>query len=106
MPGTECETGDAPIACNRQMQASAREVRDHVLRRLVVQATGNSFGHSFRVTTWGESHGKSVGCLIDGCPARLAISQEEIQAELDRRRPGQSRISTPRQESGAQQRQV
>lgn len=76
-----------------------RKLRNGGGSRLLVQATGNSFGHSFRVTTWGESHGKSVGCLIDGCPARLAISQEEIQAELDRRRPGQSRISTPRQES-------
>jgi len=66
-----------------------------------VQATGNSFGNAFRVTTWGESHGRSVGCLVDGCPPRLKISAEEIQAELDRRRPGQSRITTPRQESGA-----
>ena len=73
----------------------------HCLCRLVVQATGNTFGTIFKVTTWGESHGKSVGCLIDGCPARLAISTEEIQAELDRRRPGQSKITTPRQESGA-----
>ncbi len=59
----------------------------------------STFGHLFRVTTYGESHGGGVGVVIDGCPPRLAISVEEIQAELDRRRPGQSRITTPRQEA-------
>lgn len=59
----------------------------------------NSFGHSFRITTFGESHGGGVGVVIDGCPPRLAISVEEIQHELDRRRPGQSRLTTPRQEA-------
>lgn len=71
------------------------------LRRQVTRATGSTFGTLFRVTTWGESHGKSVGCVIDGCPSNMAITTEEIQAELDRRRPGQSRITTPRSESGA-----
>ena len=56
------------------------------------------FGTLFRVSTWGESHGGGVGCVIDGCPPRLAITPEEIQLELDRRRPGQSDIVTPRQE--------
>ncbi|MCE9543507.1 MAG: chorismate synthase, partial [Verrucomicrobia bacterium] len=56
------------------------------------------FGTLFRVSTWGESHGGGVGCVIDGCPARLPITPEEIQIELDRRRPGQSDIVTPRQE--------
>lgn len=60
---------------------------------------GNTFGHLFRITTFGESHGGGVGVVIDGCPPRLAITAEEIQAELDRRRPGQSRITTPRKES-------
>lgn len=60
---------------------------------------GNSFGHLFRITTFGESHGGGVGVVIDGCPPRLAISVEEIQAELDRRRPGQSKITTPRREA-------
>lgn len=69
--------------------------------RHVTRATGSTFGTLFRVTTWGESHGKSVGCVIDGCPSNMAISTEEIQAELDRRRPGQSRITTPRSETGA-----
>ena len=60
---------------------------------------GNSFGRAFRITTWGESHGGGVGVVIDGCPPQLPIDLEEIQAELDRRRPGQSDLTTPRQES-------
>ena len=60
---------------------------------------GNTFGRIFRVTTWGESHGGAVGVVIDGCPSRLEISREEIQFELNRRRPGQSRISTERSET-------
>lgn len=60
---------------------------------------GNTFGQLFRVTTFGESHGGGVGAVIDGCPPRLEISAEEIQFELDRRRPGQSKITTPRKEA-------
>ena len=60
---------------------------------------GNSFGSLFRVTTWGESHGGAVGAVIDGCPPRLALAEADIQPQLDRRRPGQSRLTTPRQES-------
>jgi chorismate synthase len=60
---------------------------------------GNTFGHLFRITTFGESHGGGVGVIIDGCPPQVEISAEEIQAELDRRRPGQSKITTPRKES-------
>src|SRR5262245_6448613 len=59
---------------------------------------GNTFGHLFRITTWGESHGGAVGVIVDGCPPRLTLSEADIQAELDRRRPGQSRITTQRQE--------
>jgi len=59
---------------------------------------GNTFGHAFRVTTWGESHGGGVGAIVDGCPPRLEVSEREIQVELDRRRPGQSRVTTPRAE--------
>ncbi|PSC04465.1 chorismate synthase [Alsobacter soli] len=58
----------------------------------------NTFGHLFRVTTFGESHGPALGCVIDGCPPRIPLSVEEIQADLDRRRPGQSRYTTQRQE--------
>ncbi len=58
----------------------------------------NTFGHSFRITTWGESHGQAVGVTVDGCPPRFAIEEADIQRELDRRRPGQSVISTQRRE--------
>jgi chorismate synthase len=58
----------------------------------------NSFGHLFRFTTFGESHGPSIGCVVDGCPPRLALSEADIQRDLDRRRPGQSRFTTQRQE--------
>src|SRR2546426_8200549 len=59
---------------------------------------GNSFGQLFRVTTFGESHGGGIGVVIDGCPPKIEISQVDIQRELDRRRPGQSKIATQRQE--------
>ncbi|MBO6899913.1 MAG: chorismate synthase [Rhizobiaceae bacterium] len=58
----------------------------------------NSFGHLFRVTTWGESHGAALGCVVDGCPPGIRFSVADIQAELDRRRPGQSRFVTQRRE--------
>jgi chorismate synthase len=61
----------------------------------------NTFGHLFRVTTWGESHGPAIGCVVDGCPPRIAISEPEIQAYLDKRRPGQSRFTTQRREPDA-----
>jgi chorismate synthase len=60
---------------------------------------GNSFGQLFRITTWGESHGGGVGVVIDGCPPRLELSEADIQPDLDRRRPGQSAIVSPRKES-------
>lgn len=59
---------------------------------------GNTFGHLFRITTWGESHGTGVGVTIDGCPARVPLKVDEVQFDLDRRRPGQSAISTQRKE--------
>ncbi|MGO9172528.1 MAG: chorismate synthase [Rhodomicrobium sp.] len=59
----------------------------------------NSFGHMFRVTTWGESHGPAIGCVIDGCPPGIPLSEEDIQPYLDKRRPGQSRFTTQRQEA-------
>ncbi len=68
-------------------------------RAQTFRAVSNSFGQNFRITTWGESHGPAVGVVIDGCPARLPITAEEIQADLDRRRPGQSDITTPRKEA-------
>src|SRR6267378_8051249 len=59
----------------------------------------NSFGHLFRITTWGESHGGGVGVVVDGCPPRLALTEADIQPDLDRRRPGQSKIVSPRKEA-------
>eukprot|EP00565_Helicotheca_tamesis_P000938 CAMPEP_0185741440 /NCGR_PEP_ID=MMETSP1171-20130828/38957_1 /TAXON_ID=374046 /ORGANISM="Helicotheca tamensis, Strain CCMP826" /LENGTH=434 /DNA_ID=CAMNT_0028413409 /DNA_START=197 /DNA_END=1502 /DNA_ORIENTATION=+ len=63
--------------------------------------TGNSFGRVFRISTWGESHGGGVGVTLDGCPPRIPLTRDEIQIDLDRRRPGQSRITTPRNEADA-----
>ncbi len=60
---------------------------------------GNSFGNIFRITTWGESHGKALGVVVDGVPAGLKLCEEDIQSFLDRRKPGQSSISTPRKEA-------
>ena len=61
----------------------------------------NTFGHMFRFTTWGESHGPALGVVVDGCPPGIAISPEVIQRDLDRRRPGQSRFTTQRREEDA-----
>jgi chorismate synthase len=61
----------------------------------------NTFGHMFRFTSFGESHGPAIGCVVDGCPPRIPLTVEEIQRELDRRRPGQSRFTTQRQEPDA-----
>lgn len=60
--------------------------------------SGNTFGKSFRITTFGESHGTAVGVVIDGCPSGLELSEEDIQKELDRRKPGQSEVTTQRKE--------
>ncbi|MEK6946471.1 MAG: chorismate synthase, partial [Nanoarchaeota archaeon] len=59
---------------------------------------GNSFGESFKITNWGESHGKAIGVIVDGCPALLELSEDYIQKFLDRRMPGQSDVTTQRQE--------
>jgi chorismate synthase len=61
----------------------------------------NTFGHMFRFTSFGESHGPAIGCVVDGCPPRISLAVEDIQRELDRRRPGQSRFTTQRQEPDA-----
>src|SRR5216110_2264551 len=59
----------------------------------------NTFGNLFRITTWGESHGGGVGVVVDGCPPRMALTEADIQPDLDRRRPAQSKIVSPRKES-------
>ncbi len=61
----------------------------------------NTFGHLFRVTTWGESHGPALGCIVDGCPPGIAFTEAEIQTWLDKRKPGQSRFVTQRREADA-----
>lgn len=60
---------------------------------------GSSIGNIFKITTWGESHGKAVGVVVDGCPAGLPLSEEDIQIFLNRRKPGQSPYATPRNEA-------
>src|ERR1700679_4019819 len=59
----------------------------------------NTFGHLFRVTTFGESHGPALGCVVDGCPPGIALTEADIQQDLDRRRPGQSKYVSQRRES-------
>src|SRR5919107_2730608 len=61
----------------------------------------NTFGHMFRVTTFGESQGAAIGCVVDGCPPGIPLTAVDIQLDLDRRRPGQSRYTTQRQEPDA-----
>jgi chorismate synthase len=60
---------------------------------------GNSFGQAFRISTFGESHGPALGVIVDGCPAGLPLAVEDIQRDLDRRKPGQGTLTTQRQES-------
>jgi chorismate synthase len=60
---------------------------------------GNTFGVFFRVTTWGESHGEAVGGVVDGCPPNLELTEEDIQQELNRRKPGRGQGASPRKES-------
>jgi chorismate synthase len=64
---------------------------------------GNTWGQLLCVTTWGESHGAGIGAMVDGCPARLPLSEADIQPDLDRRVPGQSAITTQRKETGSVQ---
>ena len=61
----------------------------------------NTFGHLFRFSTWGESHGPAIGAIVDGCPPGIALSESDIQPFLDKRRPGQSKFTTQRQEPDA-----
>ena len=80
----------SPSPCGRGLGGGGASAMSH-----------NSFGHLFRVTTWGESHGPAIGCVVDGCPPRISLSEADIQPWLDRRRPGQSRFTTQRQEPDA-----
>ena len=80
------------------MSASALVAPQH-RRATVTMGMGNSFGRCFRISTWGESHGGGVGVVVDGCPPRVPLTEAPVQFELNRRRPGQSRLTTPRNES-------
>ncbi|KAK8605968.1 hypothetical protein V6N13_102732 [Hibiscus sabdariffa] len=68
-------------------------------QKFQIQAAGSAFGNYFRVTTFGESHGGGLGCVVDGCPPRIPLSEPDLQVDLDRRRLGQTRITTPRTET-------
>ncbi|WP_156508664.1 chorismate synthase, partial [Oleiphilus sp. HI0132] len=61
--------------------------------------SGNTFGKLFTVTSFGESHGKAIGCIVDGCPPGIELSEEDLQVDLDRRKPGTSRYTTQRKEA-------
>ncbi|KAH8497280.1 hypothetical protein H0E87_019818 [Populus deltoides] len=85
----------------RKLSISSVQIsfRSRIPKKLQINAAGSTFGTNFRVTTFGESHGGGVGCIIDGCPPRIPLSEADMQFDLDRRRPGQSRITTPRKET-------
>src|SRR5262245_36996109 len=78
-----------------------RAIKRRCSQRSQTTMSFNTFGHLFRVTTFGESHGVAIGCVVDGCPPGIALTAEEIQHDLDRRRPGQSRFTTQRREPDA-----
>src|SRR5689334_23213213 len=82
------DVGCIGISCNKKIGEL----------RASVSTMGNSYGTLFRITTFGESHGAAIGVIIDGCPAGLEIDEGFIQHELERRKPGQSRITTQRKE--------
>jgi chorismate synthase len=87
-------------ACPKRTQAGSAGslLADTARDGYVTSEMSNTFGQLFRVTTFGESHGRGIGVVIDGCPPRIEISEAEIQRELDRRRPGQSKLTTQRKE--------
>lgn len=70
----------------------------YMVTKEVLSMAGSSFGTVFRISTWGESHGKGIGVVVDGCPAGLSLSEDDIQVYLNRRKPGQSKYATPRKE--------
>ncbi len=90
------DEGDLAIICGRQFASRVPHSRAPFVHNICMSSF---FGTAFRIATFGESHGPAVGAVVDGCPAGLAISEELIQIELDRRKPGQSKIVTQRKES-------
>ncbi|KDO42598.1 hypothetical protein CISIN_1g013280mg [Citrus sinensis] len=100
-PRTDGSLGSLLPDLRRQLPSPNVQIliRSRTPKKLQVKAAGSAFGTYFRVTTFGESHGGGVGCIIDGCPPRIPLSEADMQVDLDRRRPGQSRITTPRKET-------
>src|SRR5207302_6292067 len=95
--GSQGKTESRATARTEPVFRAARRIDPSaVLPHSLVMA--NTFGQLFRVTTWGESHGGGVGVVVDGCPPKLELSEADIQPDLDRRRPGQSKIVSPRRE--------
>ena len=92
---TSGQDGTGNIDQQEKLNSNSNDV---IIELRLSTMSGNTFGTIFRITTWGESHGRAVGVVVDGCPAGLALAAEDIQKELDRRRPGQSRASTQRKE--------
>ena len=90
-------------SCSSKPKAESQNLTSHISHLIshisYLVMAGNSFGNLFRITTFGESHGEAIGVIIDGCPSNLEIDMEFIQSELDKRRPGQSKITTQRKES-------
>src|SRR6202795_2085125 len=87
-------TVTAPSGCKGYLKSRLEPI-SRVRRNAM---SHNTFGHLFRVTTWGESHGPAIGCVVDGCPPGLPLEAPDLQKFLDKRRPGQSRFTTQRQE--------
>ncbi len=93
-----------PQPCATWKPFDARKAQSYTTRTNALRSPAmshNSFGHLFRFTTWGESHGPALGVVVDGCPPNIAISEAEVQAFLDKRKPGQSKYTTQRQEADA-----
>ncbi|OAY38824.1 chorismate synthase, chloroplastic [Manihot esculenta] len=93
--------GSSSLSDVRDLSVSSVQIsfRPRAPKKLQIHAAGSTYGTYFRVTTFGESHGGGVGCIVDGCPPRIPLSEADLQGDLDRRRPGQSRITTPRKET-------
>lgn len=90
-----------PVHITQQKVTTQPESGIILIQERKINMAGSSFGNIFRITTWGESHGAALGVVVDGCPAGLPLTTKDIQTYLDRRKPGQTKIATPRKESDA-----
>ena len=94
-------TGFRTRSCAMKPHLTAAKPRGTTSRKAETAMSFNTFGHLFRFTSFGESHGAAIGCVVDGCPPRIPLTAADIQVYLDKRRPGQSRFTTQRQEPDA-----